>query len=137
MIPRKQLESVAGAKMKERNAIFQKGERQTKRTMWFRGQYVPILYSSDRTDGFLSKSWVAKGTTQRIGAIIFATVFFCGSTALLVASILMRVQISETMKGVLGQVFGIVLAVLAFLVACFGMLLTFRLARGVVRSFHR
>src|SRR5260370_24948869 len=98
--------------------------------IWFRGHYVPILYSPGRTGRFLSKDWVAKGTTQRIGAIIFATVFFCGSTALFFASILMRAQISEAMRGVLGQIFGIVLAALAFLVACFGMLLTFRLCRG-------
>jgi hypothetical protein len=30
--------------------IMQKGERQTKRTMWFRGQNVAILYSSRRKD---------------------------------------------------------------------------------------
>jgi hypothetical protein len=115
----------------------QKGERQTKRTLWFRGQNVPILYSRGRADGLLSTDWVARGTIQRIGATIFATGFFCGSAALFVASLSMRAQTSEIMGGVLGQIFGIVLAILAFLVACIGMFLTFRLVRGVVRSLHK
>jgi hypothetical protein len=115
----------------------QKGERHTKRTMWFSGQNVPILYSRSPTDGLLSKDWVARGTIQRIGATIFATGFFCGSVALFVASLLMRAQTSEIMGGVLGQIFGTVLAILAFLLACIGMFLTFRLVRGVVRSSYK
>ncbi|MGA7633610.1 MAG: hypothetical protein WCB11_22845 [Terriglobales bacterium] len=61
----------------------QKGERQTKRMMWFRGQQVPILSSTRRKDIFGSEDWIARGTIQRIGAIIFATIFFCGSAAFL------------------------------------------------------
>jgi hypothetical protein len=110
--------------------------RKTKRTIWFRGQYVPILYSSDRASGFGGKNWIARGATQRIGATLFATVFFCASIALFVASIFVRSQIAETTGGVLGQVFGTAFAVFAFLVGCFALLMTFRLARSVVRSFH-
>jgi hypothetical protein len=114
----------------------QRGEKQPKRTMWFRGQGVPILYSSRRKDIFGSEDWIARGTTQKIGATIFATVFFGGSVALFVASPLVRAEISEAVGGVLGRVFGVMLAVLAFVVACAGIFLSFRLMRGIVRAFH-
>lgn len=105
--------------------------------MWFRGQNVPILYGRGRKDIFGSEDWTARGTIQRIGATIFATGFFCGSVALFLASLLIRAEISEIVGGVLGQIFGTVLAVLAFLVACIGMFLTFRVVRGIVRSFYK
>jgi hypothetical protein len=104
--------------------------------MWFRGQNVPILYGTRRKDIFGSKDWIARGTLQRIGSIMFAAVFFCGSTALFVASPLLRDEISEMIGGVLGRIVGTGLAAFAILPACFGMFLTFRLVRGVVRSFH-
>ena len=53
----------------------QKEERQPKRMMWFRGQSVPILYGRGRKGIFASEDWIARGTIQRIGAIIVATVF--------------------------------------------------------------
>jgi hypothetical protein len=115
----------------------QKGERQTKRTMWFRGQNVPILYGSRRKDVFGSEDWIARGTIQRIGTTIFATVFFCASAALVVASPRLRAEISEVVGGVSGQIFGTALAVFAFVLACVGMFLTFKLVRGLVRSFYK
>ena len=115
----------------------QKGERDAKRTMWFRGQNVPILYGSDRKDILGSGDWIARGTIQRIGATIFATGFFCGSIALVVASPRLRDEIWEAIGGVSGQVFGTLLAGFAFLVACIGMFVTFRLLRAVVRSFYK
>ena len=111
--------------------------RKTKRTMWFRGQYVPILYSSNRASIFGTEQWVAKGTTQRIGAIIFAMAFFSGSIGLFLASVIVRGNIAAETGGFLGQVFGIAFAVLAFCVGCLALLLAFRLARGVARSFHK
>jgi hypothetical protein len=115
----------------------QKEERQTKRMMWFRGQNVPILYSTRRKDIFGSEDWIARGTIQRIGTIIVALVFFCGSAALFVASPLLRDEIVETIGGVLGRIAGTGLAAFAILVACIGMFLTFRLVRGVVRAFYK
>lgn len=112
-------------------------EPQTKRMMWFRGQFVPILYSHGRKDVMGSEVWVAKGTPQQIGAGIFAMVFFCGSVALFVASSLVRAQILKELGGILGQIFAAGLAVLALLAGCLGIVLTFRLTRGVVRSFHK
>ena len=112
-------------------------ERQTKRTMWFRGQNVPILYSTRRKDIFGSEDWIARGTLQRIGTIIFATVFFCGSAALFVASPRLRDELSEMIGGVLGRIVGTGLAAFAILVACIGMFLTFRLVRGVVRAYSK
>lgn len=115
--------------------MWKREPRPEKRTVWIRGQSVPVLYGRSRKDTFGSEDWVAKGTIQRIAAIMFATVFFCGSIALLFAGVLVRAEISQSTGGVLGQAFGIGLALLAFLVAGIGMLLTFRLVRGVVRSF--
>src|SRR5260370_30935229 len=96
----------------------QKGERQTERTMWFRGQNVPILYSSTRKDIFGSEDWIARGTIQKIGTTIFATVFFCGSIALFVASLLIRAPTLEMVVRVWGQIFWFFLAVLPFCVSC-------------------
>ena len=104
--------------------------------MWFRGQNVPILYTSHRTSIFGTEQWIARGTIQRIGAIIFALVFFCASIALFFASTITRVKIAGETGGLLGQVFGIVFALLAFLIGCVALLLTFRIARGVIRSFR-
>ena len=112
-------------------------QRQEAGQVWFRGQNVPILYGQGRKDIFGSEAWIARGTIQRIGATIFAIVFSCGSVALFVASLLIRAEMSEIVGGALGQIFGTVLAVLAFLVACFVLFLTFRLVRGIVRSFYR
>lgn len=105
--------------------------------LWFRGQFVPILYGRSRKDIFGSEAWVAKGTAQKIGAIMFAAVFFCGSIALFFAGFLVRGQIAQSMGGVLAQIFGIGLAVVAFLVGCIAMLLSIRILRGVVRSYHK
>jgi hypothetical protein len=111
--------------------------RKTKRTMWFRGQYVPILYSRNRASIFGTEQWVARGTIQRIGATIFAIIFFTSSIGLILASVFVRGQIAAETGGFLGQVFGIAFAVLAFCVGCFALLLTFQLARGVARSLHK
>jgi hypothetical protein len=105
--------------------------------MRFRGQSVPILYGRGRKDIFGSEDWIARGTIRRIGAAIFATGFFGVSVALFVASLVVRAHTSEMVAGLLGQIFGTVLAALVFLVACIGMFLTFRLVRGIVRSFYK
>jgi len=108
-----------------------------KRTVWFRGHYVPILSGTGRKNLFASEEWIARGTTQRVGASILAAGFFCGSIALFVASLLLTAKTSHMVGGVLGYIFGLGLSVLAFLVGCTGMFLTFRLVRGIVRSFYR
>jgi len=113
------------------------GERQPKHMMYFRGQFVPTLYGRSRKDIFGSKDWVAQGTLQTVGAIIFAAAFFFGAIALPFAAILARAEISQSTGGAWGQVFGIGLAVLAFLVAFATMLLSFRLLRGIIRSFYK
>jgi hypothetical protein len=105
--------------------------------MWFRGQNVPILYGRGRKNIIASEDWTARGTVQRIGATIFAIGFFCGSVAFAVAGFLVGSKLSENVGGILGQILGTLLTFLAFLVACIGMFLTFRLARGVVRSFYK
>jgi len=111
--------------------------RKTKPTRWFRGQYVPILYSRNRASIFGTEQWVARRTIQRIGAIIFAVIFFCSAIGLFLASIEVRGQIAVETGGFLGEVFGIAFTVLAFCVGSFALLLTFRLARGVARSYRK
>ena len=130
-------ESIRLAGLRELPVENAKGRADARRTMWFRGQNVPILYGSDRKDILGSGDWIARGTIQRIGATIFATGFFCGSIALVVASPRLRDEIWEAIDGVSGQVFGTLLAGFAFLVACIGMFVTFRLLRAVVRSFYK
>jgi hypothetical protein len=44
--------------------------------MWFRGQYVPILYdTSGPYRGFGSKDWVPRNYLQRVVALMFGTIF--------------------------------------------------------------
>lgn len=105
--------------------------------MGFRGQNVPILYNSDRASIFGTQQWVAKGTTQRIGATIFASLFFFASIALFFSSAVARVEIARDTGGVLGQVFGIAFALLAFLIGCAALYVAFRVTRGVIRSFRK
>src|SRR5262245_22852146 len=121
--------------MRDRDISRQNAEPQTRRMIWFRGQSVPILYNSDRANIFGTERWIGRGLIQRIVAIIFAAVFFCGSMLLFVGCILVRTEIARAMGGVLGQVFGIVFAILAFLVGCITLLLSFRIAQGIIRSF--
>jgi hypothetical protein len=83
------------------------------------------------------KTGQPRGTVQRIGASILAVVFFCASVALFVASPFIRVQTLQYMRGIVGQVFGTLLLVLAVLTASGIMFVAFRLGQGVVRSFHR
>jgi hypothetical protein len=104
--------------------------------LWYRGQHVPILYSTSRKYTLGSENWIARGTTQRIGATIIAVVFFCGSLALFAASPFLRVEIVEDVHGILGQIIGALLAVLVVVGAGLTMFLSFRLVRGVVRSYR-
>jgi hypothetical protein len=107
-----------------------KGEAQGNRTVWFRGQYVPILGAGTRKDMLGTESWVARGTLQRIGASIFAVVFFGASVALFVASLFVRKEILAYEGGTLGQIAGFALTVLALVGASLVMFLTFRIVRG-------
>ena len=98
---------------------------------------MPILSGRSRKDVFGSEDWAARGTVQRIGAAIFSIVLFCGSVGLFVASPFIRVQTLQDMRGIVGQVFGTMLLVLAVLAVSGIMFVAFRLGQGVVRSFHR
>jgi len=124
--------------MNQRNAVSSgKGERQGKRMVWFTGQYVPILHASTRKDMPGTERWVARGTTQKIGAIIFAIVFFCTSVALLVASLFIRAEVLAYSGGIMAQIVGVALTVLTLVGASLVMFLTFRIVQGLIRSFQR
>jgi hypothetical protein len=105
--------------------------------MSFRGQKVPILYSTGPKDIFLSKDWIAKGAIQRIGFTIFSLIFLAGSVALFVGSWLVRAQTAEMIGGAFGQVTGTVLAVLGLFFGCVAVFLAMKMLRGIVRSFHK
>ena len=100
-------------------------------------QNAPILQSRGPRDSLLSKGWTARGAIQRVGATILAIGFLLGSIALFIASIVVRAQTAEMIVGILGQVFGIMLAALAFSLACALMFLAVRFLQGVARSFYK
>ena len=98
---------------------------------------MPVLETVGPADIVLSKNWVARGVTQRIGATIIAIVFLLCSVALFAGSLMLRSRTSEIMGGVLGQMFGITLTMLGFLLAFVGAFLAMRLLVGVGRSFRK
>jgi hypothetical protein len=100
-------------------------------------QNTPILQSRGPRDSLLSKGWTARGAIQVVGATIVAIGFLLGSVALFVASIGVRSQTAEMIGGIVGQIFGIMLAMLAFSLACGLMFHAARFLRGVARSFHK
>jgi hypothetical protein len=112
-------------------------KRQTKRTMWFNGQRVPILYSSDRKDLFLSEAWRPKGAIQKIAASMFAAFLFILSITLLFASTMLRREILQVVPGILGLVSGFALALLVFLVGGAVLFVAIRLVRVTAQSFHK
>jgi hypothetical protein len=111
----------------------------TKRPMRFteRPRNVPILQSRGPRDSLLSKGWTARGAIQSVGATIVAVGFLLGSVALFIGSIVVRAQTAEMIGGILGQIFGIMLAMLAFSLACALMFLAARFLQGVARSFYK
>jgi hypothetical protein len=113
------------------------GKQQSKNTMWFKGQNVPILYGSDRKGIFGSESWFAKGTIQRIGATVFASVCFGCAAALFVSLRRLGAEVMGDVGGLSGQIFATALVACALAMACTCLFLTFRLTRGIVRSFDK
>jgi hypothetical protein len=100
-------------------------------------QDPPRLRTTGPKDNFFSKDWTARGGVQRVGASLFATLFLLGSVALFVGGVMLRVQVSEAVDGILGQALGTAVALLPFLMACALIFVTVRLIKGVSRSFHR
>jgi hypothetical protein len=85
-----------------------------------------------------TEDWVARGTIQKVGASFSAAVFFCLSAALFVASIFIRDEVlAYAGKGIFGQIVGAAIPALVFLAASLIMFLSFRIVRGVVRSFQK
>ncbi len=115
------------------------GKHRYDRPMRFNGhlQSSPRLRSYGRKDIILSKDWRARGSVQRVGACILATVLLLGSAALFVASALLRAQVSNGVAGVLGQVLGTALALLPLFIACALTFFAGRLIKGIARSFRK
>ena len=109
------------------------GKRDARRSQ--RSSFRLLSYGPE--DIILSKEWTARGTVQRIGASVFATILFLGSAALLLAGLLLWAQVSNAMGGILGQMLGALLALSPFFLACGLMFFAARLIRGIYRSFHR
>jgi hypothetical protein len=115
------------------------GRNRHDRPMRFSGhsQSSPRVRSYGRKDIILSKDWRARGSIQRVGACILATVLLLGSVALFVASALLRAQVSNGVAGVSGQVLGAAVALLPLFIACALTFFAGRLIKGVARSFRK
>jgi hypothetical protein len=105
--------------------------------MWFRGQNVPILYGGRRKDIFASEDWVATGTVQKIGATLFALIFFLASLSLFGGSFLLRNEPFYDVGTVLSAIFRTLLVALCLGLGCAAMFIAIRLSRGIFRSFHK
>lgn len=67
-----------------------KREPHKKRMMWFRGQYVPILYDTGGPyRGFGSKDWVPRNYLQRTVAFMFGSAFVIGGAVGIASTVLM------------------------------------------------
>jgi hypothetical protein len=97
----------------------------------------PILRSLGPKDILLSMDWVARGTVQRIGASILATISLFGAIGLFVGSLVLMTQSSGGINGVLEPISRIVLTVIGLFLSWIAILITIRLYRGVARSFHK
>lgn len=95
------------------------------------------LLSYGPKDIILSKDWTARGTVQRVGASVFATILLLGSIALLLAGFLLWAQVSNAIAGTLGQMLGALLALLPFFIAYGLTFFAVRLIRGICRSLQR
>jgi len=85
-----------------------------------------------------TEDWVARGTIQRVGASFFAAVFSCLSAALFVASLYIRGEVlAYAGGGIIGQIAGAAITALVVPGASLVMFLSFRIVRGVVRSFRK
>jgi hypothetical protein len=97
----------------------------------------PILRSLGPKDILLSMDWVARGTVQRIGASILATISLFGAIGLFVGSLVLMTQSSVRINGILEPISRVVLTVIGLFLSWIAVLITIRLYRGIARSFHK
>jgi len=84
-----------------------------------------------------TEAWVARGNVQRVGVSFLAMFFLCFSVALLIAIPFLAAEILREVDGFLGRILGTVLVALVLAGASFIMLMSFRMFRGVVRSYRK
>jgi hypothetical protein len=115
----------------------QNREHRPKGMMWFGGQYVPILSSSSRKDMPGTEAWVARGNVQRIGVSFLAMFLLCFSVALVVSTPFLAAEILREVDGFMGRMLGTVLVALVLAGASLVMFMSFRMFRGVARSYRK
>ena len=114
----------------------QKREPYKKRMMWFRGQYVPILYdTSGPYRGFGSKDWVPRSYLQRVVAFMFGTIFVFGGAVGLACSVLIKADLIATLHSeAAAMIFGFFLVCVVLTGSVIVIGTGIRLLKGVFRS---
>ena len=117
----------------------QKREPHKKRMMWFRGQYVPILYdTSGPYRGFLSKDWVPRSYLQRVVAFMFGTIFVVGGAVGIASTVLVKSDLLAVLHSqVAVLIFGFFLVCFVLIGSVIVIALGIRLLKCVFRSNHQ
>ena len=117
----------------------QKREPHKKRMMWFRGQYVPILYDpSGSYRGFGSKDWVPRSYLQRVVAFMFGTIFVVGGAGAMACTVLIKADLIATLHSeAAAMIFGFFLVCVVLTGSVIVIALGIRLLKGVFRSNHQ
>jgi hypothetical protein len=107
--------------------------------MWFRGQYVPILYdTSGPYRGFGSKDWVPRSYLQRVVAFMFGSVFVVGGAGAMACSVLIKADLIATLHSEAeAMIFGFFLVCVVLTGSVIVIALGIRLLKGVFRSNHQ
>jgi hypothetical protein len=114
----------------------QKREPHKKRMMWFRGQYVPILYDiSGPYRGFGSKDWVPRSYLQRVVAFMFGTIFVVGGAGAMACTVFIKTDLIATLHSeAAAMIFGFFLVCVVLTGSVIVIALGIRLLRCVFRS---
>ena len=117
----------------------QKREPHKRRMMWFRGQYVPILYdTSGPYRGFGSKDWMPRSYLQRVVAFMSGTIFVVGGAGAMASTVLIKADLIATLHSeAAAMIFGFFLVCVVLTGSVFVIALGIRLLKGVFRSNHR
>ena len=117
----------------------QKREPHKKRMMWFRGQYVPILYdTSGPYRGFGSKDWVPRSYLQRVAASIFGTIFVVGGAGAMACTVFIKANLIATLDSeVAAMILGFFLVFVVLTGSVIVIALGIRLLKSVFRSNHQ
>jgi hypothetical protein len=117
----------------------QKREPHKKRMIWFRGQYVPILYdTSGPYRGLGSKDWVPRNYLQRVAAFMFGTIFVIAGTVGIGSTVLIKADLIAVLHSeVAAMIFGFFLVCVVWIGGVIVIALGFRSLKSTFRSSPR